>query len=283
MASRKPPVKPPAQPPTLSPAKGIDLLKRQIEAGKNLLTKEYLDENDYGAWRNTSVNFLNKAFGENHANVEDFQDTGHIWAAPMNAPDEWWSQQRREGIQAKLIRLESYIDILRTELELDEPVSTSATGAIPDQASSRRVFVVHGHNEAVRETCARFLEKLDLEPVILHEKPNAGRTIIEKFHDYADVGFAVILLTGDDKGAPKDANATSLKPRARQNVIMELGFFIAKLGRSRVCALYENGVELPSDYDGVLFVPLDPSGAWRFQLGREIKASGIDVDLNKVV
>ena len=282
MASRKPPTKSSTQPPTISPAKGIELIKRQIEAGKNLLSKEYLDDNDYGAWRNTSENFLTKAFGENHPNLEDFQDAGRIWSAPFNAPDEWWHQQRKEGVQAKLVRLESYLDILNAEMELAEP---TASMAIPttSSASLRKVFVVHEHNETVRETCARFLEKLGLEPIILHEQPNAGRTIIEKFQDHSDVGFAVILLTGDDKGAPKDADASSLKLRARQNVILELGFFIARLGRSKVCPLYESGVELPSDYNGVVFVPLDSAGAWRFQLARELKASGIDVDLNKAI
>jgi len=284
MVNRKNPPKPVPQPPSVSPAKGIELLGRQIAMGKKLLAEQYLDADSYGAWQNTAENFLIKAFGENSPNIEDFQGAGRIWSAPLNAPDQWWNQMRREGLQSKLVRLDSYLEILNAELELEEsdikPISATTT---PIQSASRKVFVVHGRNEITRETCARLLEKLELEPIILHEKPNVGRTIIEKFHDYSDVGFAVILLTGDDRGGPKDADVTSLKLRARQNVIMELGFFIAKLGRPKVCALYEAGVELPSDYDGVLFVPLDSHGAWRFHLGQELKASGIDVDLNKIV
>ena len=99
---------------------------------------------------------------------------------------------------------------------------------------------------------ARFLEKLDLEPIILHEKPNAGRTVIEKFSDYADVQFAVVLLTADDLGKPHDSHQEA-QLRARQNVILELGYFLGKLGRARVCALYESGVELRATIKRVLF------------------------------
>jgi predicted nucleotide-binding protein len=269
-------------PPSIPPEKGMELMKRQIEAGRKLLAESYVNEHAYDAWSNTTNNYLVKAFGEGSPNVIGFGYLGSMMMAPMNAGDDWWQERRREGLQAKLPRLESYVELLRTEIELREPVTATSAPGSPSPMS-RKVFVVHGHDTTAREACARLLQKLGLEPVILHEMPNAGRTIIEKFHDYSDVGFAVVILTGDDKGAAKDADVTALKLRARQNVILELGFFLAKLGRSRVCALYEEGVELPSDYDGVLFTKLDSSSAWHFQLCRELKAAGIDVDLNKVV
>lgn len=142
------------------------------------------------------------------------------------------------------------------------------------------VFIVHGHNETVKLDVARFIEKLGLNPCILHEQPNQGRTLIEKFEQYSSVGFATVLLTADDQGGPQGDNK-NLKPRARQNVILELGFFLGKLGRNRVCALYEDGVEIPSDYEGVAYTPL--SGDWKLQLAREVKAAGIDIDLNRAV
>ena len=125
------------------------------------------------------------------------------------------------------------------------------------------------------------VEKLGLEAVILHEQPNQGHTIIEKFENYSDVSFAVVLLTPDDVGSTK-ANTGNLAPRARQNVIFELGFFIGKLGRNRVCALHKGNVEFPSDFSGVLWLPMDASGAWRFALGKEMRAVGFEVDLNKL-
>lgn len=109
-----------------------------------------------------------------------------------------------------------------------------------------------------------------------------GRTIIEKFERNSEVGFAVILLTGDDEGKGADS-ADSLRKRARQNVIFEFGYFLGKLGRSRVCALYEPGGEIPSDYQGVVYISLDTEEYWKFQLVRELKAAGIEVDANRAL
>jgi len=145
-----------------------------------------------------------------------------------------------------------------------------------------KIFIVHGHDEEAKLSVARFLERLGIEVVILHEQPNGGRTIIEKFEDYSDVSFAVVLLTPDDLGGPKNS-PEELLPRARQNVIFELGFMIGKLGRERVCALHKGEVEIPSDFSGVLWIRMDAGGAWQFKLAKEIKAAGFEVDLNKLI
>ena len=150
-----------------------------------------------------------------------------------------------------------------------------------EQRNSNKVFVIHGHDESARETVARFLEKLRLEPVILHEQANKGRTIIEKFEDHTDVAFVVVLLTPDDVGGLRDGQP-DLKPRARQNVIFELGFFLGKFSRQRVCTLVKGDVETPSDYDGVVYTDLDDAGAWKMKLFQEFKAAGFGVDANRV-
>jgi predicted nucleotide-binding protein len=138
---------------------------------------------------------------------------------------------------------------------------------------SRKVFVIHGHSKGPKEAVARFLENLGLQPIVLHEKPNKGRTIIEKFEQNAkDVGFAIALLTGDDVGkAKKDRKQ---KSRPRQNVVFEFGFFIGKLGRKHVCGLRDKDVEVPSDYDGILYIPLDEEDHWKRLLARELRSAG---------
>lgn len=130
---------------------------------------------------------------------------------------------------------------------------------------------------------ARFLERLEQDVIILREQPNQGRTIIEKFEDYSDVGFAVVLLTPDDRGGPASAGFDEQHYRARQNVILELGYFLGRSGRSRVCALYREGVEIPSDYSGILYVKLDADGGWRLRLAKELNATGLPVDMNKAL
>jgi predicted nucleotide-binding protein len=122
---------------------------------------------------------------------------------------------------------------------------------------------------------------LELEAIILHEQPDAGRTIIEKFEDCASqVGFAVVLLTPDDVGASKTVGNQSA--RARQNVIFELGYFTGKLGRGRSCLLRKGDVEVPSDLFGVIYTDLDDSDGWKLKLAREMKAAGLQFDANKV-
>lgn len=146
---------------------------------------------------------------------------------------------------------------------------------------NKRVFIVHGHNGEAKESVARFVEKLGLEAVILHERANRGRTIITKFHEESDgVSFAVVLMTPDDEGrAVGTANANS---RARQNVVFELGFFIGKLGPDRVAAMVKGNIEKPSDFDGVVYISLD-SADWRVNLASELKAAGLDGDWSKVL
>jgi predicted nucleotide-binding protein len=153
---------------------------------------------------------------------------------------------------------------------------------IPERkSSSRDVFVVHGHDESARETLARFIEKLGLRAVILQEQPKGGRTIIEQLEEYSDVGFAIVLMTLDDIGVSVGETEES-KLRARQNVIFEFGYFLGKLERNKVRILRKGDVEIPSDLQGVLYIPMDSAGAWRMELAKEIKNAGIDVDLNKV-
>ena len=144
---------------------------------------------------------------------------------------------------------------------------------------TNNIFIVHGHAEA-EEKVARFLEHLGLSPIILHEQPNDGKTIIEKIEKYSNVGYAIVLYTSCDEGKAKEED--NLKPRARQNVVFEHGYMTAKLGRENVCVLQETGVEPPGDISGLVYVPLDDSGAWKLQLAKNLKKRGFDIDMNKV-
>jgi len=145
---------------------------------------------------------------------------------------------------------------------------------------SIKVFIVHGHDEGARESVARFIERVGLEPIILHEQANQGRSVIEKVEAHGDVGFAVVLLTPDDEGCSKGGTPES---RARQNVLLELGYFMGRLGRDRVCTLKKGQLEIPSDFAGVVWEPMDSSGGWRLALARELQTAGYSIDWNKVM
>ena len=188
-----------------------------------------------------------------------------------------------------LIELEDLRDVVdrevdehkRQQKEMYEGGPDTTTAILGSRTNTKEVFVIHGRNNETKETVARFLQNLDLTPLILHEQPNQGQTIIEKFEQHAQVGFAVALLTPDDVGSLQDAR-DELKPRARQNVVFELGYFLGRLGRERVCALIKGNVEPPSDYDGVVYISLD-DGGWKMDLIRELKNAGFEVDANQAL
>lgn len=185
-----------------------------------------------------------------------------------------------EGKLQSIALLQQAIRSLESEIADQEYDATSAAPRIMTR-QGRKVFVVHGHDEAARLAVARFLEQLDLEAIILNEQPDRGLTIIEKFEDCAsDVGFAVVLLTPDD--VAHAVAATQQAARARQNVIFELGYFAGKLGRGRACLLRKGEVEIPSDLYGVIYTEMDASDGWKLKLVREMKAAKLEFDANKV-
>jgi predicted nucleotide-binding protein len=146
---------------------------------------------------------------------------------------------------------------------------------------TKKVFVVHGHDVAAREMVTRFLLQIGFEPIILFEQANQGRTVIEKVETHGDVSFAVVLLTPDDVGRAQ--TATDLEPRPRPNVLLELGYFLGRLGRDKVCSLMKGDVRVPSDFAGVVWVALDDAGAWQRSLAKELQAAGHMIDWNKVM
>ncbi len=144
-----------------------------------------------------------------------------------------------------------------------------------------KVFIVHGHDGEAKQAVARFVEKIGLEAIILHEQANSGKTIIEKIEANSNVGFGIVLYTPCDEGRPK-GEEDQLKPRARQNVVFEHGYLIGKIGRKNVCALVKGDIEKPNDISGVVYIKMDEADSWKYAVGKEMKACGYDVDLNKI-
>ena len=179
------------------------------------------------------------------------------------------------------LNLIGYLDSIIDMAELEDSDSIPSVARRDIKVVSSSVFIVHGHDEEMKLSVARTLEKLGLTPIILHEQPDGGGTIIEKFEKHSDVGFAVVLLSPDDMGYKKADGGKKAKPRARQNVILELGYFVGRLGRGKVMALKRgNDLEVPGDFDGVVYTPFDEHEGWQKKLVKELKAAGYDVDAN---
>lgn len=146
-------------------------------------------------------------------------------------------------------------------------------------SSQQNIFIVHGHNEGIKNQVARFIEQIDFNPIILHEQASSGKTIIEKIEAYSNVAFGIVLYTACDEGREVNSDAILTK-RARQNVVFEHGYLIGKIGRNNVCALVERDIEIPNDISGVVYVQIDKAEAWKLSLVKEMKNSGLKIDMN---
>lgn len=141
--------------------------------------------------------------------------------------------------------------------------------------NKRKVFIVHGRDNETKQEVARFIERVGLQSIILHEQASAGMTIIEKIERYAnEADFALVLYTPCDHGWGVHEGKLAPKNRARQNVIFEHGYLMAKLGRENVCALVKGEIETPNDISGVVYVSLDAYGAWKNEVCKELTACG---------
>ena len=238
------------------------------------------------ALENAIDDFLTRTFGEGTVEYKRYRPAAHLDTAsiflgrptPLHDVVEGLQHGKERAIEV----LEGIKNIFLEEIALAEPSSDKQIPqTVQSNSTSRDIFVVHGRDYGAREPVARFLERLDLKPIILDEEASKSRTIHQKFLDHSTVDYAVVLFTPDDVGAPAD-DLDSLRPRPRQSVLYELGFFSAKLGHSKVSVLYVSGVEIPSDLSGVIYILLDNNGAWHLRLAKEMKAAGIKIDMNKV-
>lgn len=232
----------------------------------------YKDRQQLDKLSNRLKLYMKKLFGENSDYIKKFS---RISFFVMYAPST--DDAKIDAWESGKYKTYNLIDTMIEDLQLDTPKPPTQT---INQNKNTKVFIVHGRDDLAKIEVARFLEKLGIEAIILHEQANGGATIIEKFEQYADVGFAVILYTPCDTGKYKDDKKTT--SRARQNVVFEHGYFIGKIGRKNVLALVKDDVEKPSDIDGVVYQPMDNSGAWKFKLAKELQNCNFDIDMNKI-
>lgn len=265
-------------------AQAIDRIQRAVDAIPALMSMPRFSQ-EFTKWhRNTRI-AIEYTFGENSQHVGTFKRIRYSLGMVSYYTTEYELQEAYvEGLKRANAILESMIEEIEEYWQDDvRPQTINGQSSVDQPITSNRVFVVHGHDEAATQTVARYIEGLGLEVVILREQPNEGRTIIEKFEEYAQtVGFAVILGTPDDIGALAD-DRHNLRSRMRQNVVFELGYFTHALGRKQVCVLLKGDVEKPSDYDGVIYIALDDFGGWRMELAKELNAAGLPVDMNRLL
>ncbi len=153
-------------------------------------------------------------------------------------------------------------------------------GAVPAVVVKEpKVFVVYGHDTEARDQLELLLLRMNIKPVILGNMTPDGKTIIEALIASTDVPYAVILLTPDDEGYRVGAS-NEVKPRARQNVVLEMGMFLSKLGRERVAIMHKGNLELPSDINGLIYIPFKNSiQEAKNKLAASLQKAGFYIDI----
>lgn len=265
---------------------GADRLRKRIEALEAFDPRTVADQNDIperDALAASIEDALSRTFGHGTVEYNRYKGAAYLDNGPFNYMYDVDIGEVRQSLtrsKAQNIALlnQAVSSLEERALELDD--ATAPVPDVPNKLTSTRVFVVHGRDEAAREAVSNVLMKLNLVPVILHEQANQGRTIIEKIEGNSDVRFAVVLLTPDDVGG---IAGQELQPRARQNVLLELGYFVGLLGRKNVCALKKGELEIPSDFGGVAYTTFDDRRAWAFELARELRAAGYEIDTNRLI
>jgi predicted nucleotide-binding protein len=266
------------------------VLNRHVEQGTSLLADAsgVTDRGTYGEWRgrfdrwrSVTEAAVRSIYSTDEPSKAFASSVSHTFRRMGQTEDDTFAYQQ-DVIPRGMNTLTALVESLEYT-PTTAPFESPAVGRVVEDSRGDGIFLVHGHDEAAKQTVARFLD-LATKPgvTILDEQPDEGRTIIEKFEQHAaKAGYAVVLLTGDDQG--RRQGTEDWQPRARQNVVLELGFFIAKLGRGHVAMLYAEGVERPSDIDGVLYVKLDGEGAWKAKLAREMLNAGVAIDAAKAL
>jgi len=252
----------------------------QIEKAEEILSnRSILEVNEMSAkWYSYTLLLLEKIFVDQKFKSEfnAARRPPRIVRGGLSAADKFVSLQDTVGRRKS--KLESFIERLSLLDEPTEQLLTETASTI--STDNKSVFIVHGHHGEAKQEVARFLERLGLNAVILHEKANGSKTIIEKIEAHTNVGYGVVLYTDCDVGSTK-TEPEKLKARARQNVVFEHGFLMGKLGRNKVAALVRGDIEIPNDISGIVYIGMNDD-SWKNDLVKELRDADIEVDLTKL-
>jgi predicted nucleotide-binding protein len=267
-------------------------LQKRIEIGEELLKKPIQNnndffnlKNDFSQWNDYNLEFLKQSFSiEYNEYRKNYEDAG-VWSgirvSTIGGSGPSLQQEINKFVSKFKIKIDSLIKLLQKTDLLKSNIPEVPVEIIKEKEFDKtQVFIVHGHDNLAKEETARFIEKLGLKPIILHEKASSGKTIIEKIEEYSNVGFGIVLYTPCDVGYKK-GDEGNLKSRARQNVVFEHGYLIGKIKRENVCALVKGDIETPNDISGVVYISMNSD--WKLSLAKELINSGYDFDASLVL
>jgi predicted nucleotide-binding protein len=283
-------------------------LFRKVPAATNFHTDDFSEwKQQFGFWdssvvRSLGLCFTNDAMKTVYEGPMGYSDD-QLFAVPTTPSDEIETLKlnlmdrlrRLSAIHKSIPMIPEDAEVIRAwermheERERQADAAKNPTARVqPDQPAVPErgdIFIIHGHDEGAKYGVARYVEHImqSGSVILLDERPDSGRTIIEKFEqESATAGFAIVLVTPDDYGSSKEM-PDDVRERARQNVIFELGFFYGQLGRGRVCVLHKNPAEIPSDLHGIIYIEMDAFKGWERKLARELRSANIPISIDNTL
>ena len=208
--------------------------------------------------------------------AEEAGGTKHVFLSRERGVLNFWPNKGTVQYQGKPEAQEP----LKAVLAGNAPATMQGAAAVAGDERTK-IFIVHGHDTAALEQLELILRRLGLDPFILQNNDGGGNTIIEALEQqiYEEAAFGIILMTPDDYGYAKAKGDEATQPRARQNVILEMGMVLASLGRDRMAILKKGALEHPSDVDGVLRLDFnDHVKEVAVRLATRMKKAGIKID-----
>jgi predicted nucleotide-binding protein len=303
---------------TVSPGSVITHLTLHKNKGERLLKNDFLSKEESQEWIRVTKEILIRAFGSTPEFIDSVVPEGGQKAYGGFKTASILEKERRKNIAIILDNIESLLEQLNEESskseavereEIQEPEESEKSlgessveeGKIDlaisleapeieikkrvgnmEKTGGRKVLIIHSQDEEKAMEVADFLAKLDLSPILPYDQSSNGMNLIAELETNPEIVFAITLLTADDFGYPR-GKPEEVKPRPKQNVIFDLGYLLGRMKQNLVCALYEEGLDLPSKYQGRVFIPYDADGLWRLLIARSMKLANVNVDLNKAI
>lgn len=232
-------------------------------------------------WQNQAEMILKNIFPNDPNYVEKFMNIKYgLFVYSTSTTQDEENKAFRDGLNNAKALITSYIETIKL-LEDSEGEMECKTEIMQNHKISDKIFIVHGRDNETKLEVARYLEQLNLKPIILHEQVSRGKTIIEKIEEYTDINYGIVLYTPCDIGGINDDDK-KLRERARQNVVFEHGLLIGKIGRKNVSALVKGNIEKPNDISGIVYIDMN-SNQWKIDLGKELRDAGYHIDFNVVI
>jgi hypothetical protein len=291
----------------------LDDLKRLIDEIEKVRIKPRMSPK-FKSWHRETLETLERVFGRKSRQVKDFETIRYNLATFSNkTPESKFEEAFQHGLMNAAVMLSVAVKDLQKgdagstatsetapvrkpdavesvpepEISRPEPVAPvkPAPPPVPAPSAAReppaivkramaasghKIFLAYANDIGMKSEVTTFLSRVGLSTVVLKDSAESNASLIDELEKHDNVHYAIVMLNPDASGIS-------------ENTVYELGLIVGRLGRNRVCGLVKEYIGILANYSGISYVPLDPAGAWKFLLIKQLKDAGFDIDANRAL